>query len=84
MNRDFNIQLWHNKRELEFAPPHFIKCHTKVTDEAMLWVISSLEGRYSLVNTTDFTDFDLTMDTTIYFENPSEAMVYELRWSGGK
>jgi hypothetical protein len=84
MNREFNVQVWNGERELTFVPPHFVRCYTTITDESLFWVISSLIGRYTTQTHSDFTSFNLDINTFIYFEDPSEAMLYELRWSGSK
>lgn len=88
MIRDFNPQLWYGKRQLDNLPPHFIKATTETTPESLLWVKTKLSGRYvvlensasSLVPTLVMVDFH----GSIYFEDPKEVMLYELRWSGGK
>lgn len=80
--REFNPQLWFDERKLDYVPPHFTKCPTHLTNESQLWVITTLVGRYSIVQTADYTDFILENRNTIYFEDSKEAMMYELRWSG--
>lgn len=82
--REVNPQVWFGERELKHVPPHFIRCETPTSDEALLWVDTMLVGRYALSSYTEDTTFFLDFDTYIYFENPSEATMYELRWSGSK
>jgi hypothetical protein len=82
-----NPLLWYGERELQHIPPHFTKAHTTLTDESLFWVITKCHGRYTTTNVDeDVSDimsiFILTRN--IYFEDPAEAMMYELRWSGGK
>lgn len=87
MIRDFNPQLWFGKRQVDTLPPHFVKAHTALTTESLEWVKSKLTGRYTVLENTSMSITSLTMldlHSYIYFEDPKEAMYYELRWSGGK
>jgi hypothetical protein len=79
-----NPYKWFAEREVEHLPPHFVKCETELTDDSLLWVITKLSGRYAIIKQTDLAIFVLGSADIIYFEDPSEAMVYELRWSGSK
>jgi hypothetical protein len=85
-----NPLLWFSEREIKtHVPPHFIKCETPLTEKSKLWVITKLQGRYSISIGSDNNDSDaltyLFIDQEyIYFEDPKEAMIYELRWSGSK
>lgn len=84
--REFNPQLWFGERELKFMPPHFVKCYTPITPEGLTWVKTKLSGRYCLVDTTNVGTHTFVFDNTfnIAFEDPSDAVMYELRWSGSK
>jgi hypothetical protein len=75
---------WFGTRELSTVPPHFVKASTILSDKAKLWVVSKLVGRYAIVSITEDTDFIPFPNDYIFFEDPSEAMMYELRWSGSK
>jgi len=75
MNRDINPQIWFSTRELKKPPKHFLKSTTSVSDDAYVWVLSKLQGRFA-------TDLGDSFDNDIYFEDPKELMIYELRWSG--
>jgi hypothetical protein len=82
-----NPLLWYGERELQHIPPHFTKAPTALTDDSLFWVMTKCHGRYTTTNVDeDVSDimsiFILTRN--IYFEDPAEAMMYELRWSGGK
>ncbi len=80
---EINLQIWYSDRKLEFVPPHFIRAETPVTEESIFWVRARLQGRYSiaLVYESEL----LFLDTPrVYFEDPAEAMLYELRWAGSK
>jgi hypothetical protein len=77
-----NPAKWFGTRELKTVPPHFIKAQTPLTPNAKFWVTSKLEGRFAVVEVS--TDDDFLSSECIFFENPTEAMMYELRWSGSK
>lgn len=83
---NLNISNWFSKRELSHVPPHFTKCSTPLTGDApMIWIMSKLSGRYATtVGSSAVSSFILDQQTDIYFEDPAEAMLYELRWSGSK
>ena len=82
--REVNPQVWYGERELSHVPPHFIKSTTPLTNESLNWVNSKLIGRYSLSTYSEHQNFVFESRTNIYFEDPGEAMMYELRWSGSK
>ncbi len=84
INKEFNPQLWYGERNLTYVPRHFIKAPTTITTESELWVITSLQGRYAIIDDIDFINLVMNSNKTIYFEDPKEAMMYELRWSGSK
>ena len=75
---DINLMTWFAQRQLDFCPKHFVRCQTYLTDEARLWVYEYLTGRFYI--TTGVSD-DWGLDTEIFFENPQEAMLYELKFS---
>jgi hypothetical protein len=78
-----NVLAWYATRKLSICPPHFVKCTTPVTEKTLLWVMSKLHGRYTLEEGDD-DDFMFVSIRYISFEDPAEAMLYELRWSGTK
>jgi hypothetical protein len=84
---NFNPLLWYGERKLQHIPPHFTKATTALTDDALFWVITKCHGRYS-ISTVEEDENDIMsifiLTQNIYFEDPAEAMMYELRWSGGK
>ena len=73
-----NLHTWFSDRELNYCPKHFIKCTTPLTDEGKLWVYENLIGRFYVNNGIGD---DWGFDSTISFEDPQEAMIYELTWS---
>jgi hypothetical protein len=88
-----NPLLWFSEREIKtHVPPHFIKCESPLTEKSKLWVITRLQGRYSISVDTGSKEDDNIGNITylfidqehIYFEDPAEATFYELRWSGSK
>lgn len=81
-----NPAKWFGTRELSNVPPHFVQSNTTVTEKSKLWVTSKLQGRYAFATVTDEDDTVLGFLTQehIFFEDPAEAMLYELRWSGSK
>ena len=82
--REVNQQVWFGERELSHVPPHFVKATTPLTNEGLNWVNSKLVGRYSLSTLSEHENFIFESRTYIYFEDPGETMMYELRWSGSK
>jgi len=74
---NINMNTWFMERELVFCPIHFIKCNALLTLEAKYWVYEILKGRFYISEQDVFFDFG----TTIYFEDPQEATLYELTWS---
>ena len=79
-----NVLAWYATRKLAISPPHFVKCSTPLSDKSLLWVMTKLQGRYSLTDSEEEDDFMFLTTQDIYFEDPAEAMLYELRWSGTK
>ena len=82
-----NPLLWFSEREVRITPPHFIKCPTPLTEKSKNWVMTKTQSRYSIVMSNGDSEDPIAIfiDTYyIYFEDPIEATVYELRWSGGK
>ena len=86
--RDIDPLVWFGTRDVSPAPKHFIKTPTPTTSESLIWVITKLKGRYSLSTIVEDGTSVLILGNdiyqTIYFEEPADAMMYELRWAGGK
>lgn len=81
MKREIDPQSWFGTREVKSSlPKHFIKASTAITEESYQWVIKKLAGRFITIG--DVTESFLDK-SYVYFEDPKEAMIYELRWSGG-
>lgn len=82
-----NPLLWFGEREVKSTPPHFTKCPTPLSEKSKTWVMSKTQSRYSIVLGNDGSEDPLAIFTDayfVYFEDPKEATLYELRWSGGK
>jgi len=80
MNYEVNPLVWFAERELSYPPLHFVTVTTPVTIESKHWVLDHLSGRFSITpNTTDV--FNLESIGIISFEDPKEAMLFELKWS---
>jgi hypothetical protein len=83
MKREIDPQSWFGTREVKGGiPKHFVRATTGMSEESYLWVVKKLYGRFgtSSIEISNFSTFSI--DTYIYFEDPKEAMIYELRWSG--
>jgi hypothetical protein len=85
--REISPLVWFGKREVTHIPKHFVKAPTPVLEDSYEWVQCKLTGRFGIGNGLD-TDNDLMVVTSltqyIYFEDPADAMMFELRWSGSK
>ena len=71
---DLNISQWFTTRELTYVPSHFVSTNTKVTDESYRWILEKLTGRFVMLNV------GVAMFPTPAFEDPKEALFYELTW----
>lgn len=73
---------------MDHEPIHFVRTNTKLTKESLDWIINNLSGRYFLAPEIDgdpintlATFFDKYYNMVPSFEDPGEAMMYELKWS---
>lgn len=73
MNLTINIETWLTDRELSYCPKHFVKANTPLFDKSKIWILERLHGRFYIQN--DHLSF------IPFFEDPEEAMLYELTWS---
>ena len=82
---DINPLVWYSNLEIDTIPPHFVKSSTSVTEDNYFWVKTKITGRYT-ISAVPINDVDMIFDLRpyVFFENPSDAMLYELRWSGSK
>lgn len=82
--------IWFGNRKLDYEPLHFTRATTSLTPQSLEWLIKNLKGRYYIASNIDF---EAALKTDFYFgegfgnaavpsfEDPSEAMFYELTWS---
>jgi hypothetical protein len=90
---DINLHTWFTDRELDYCPKHFVKSNTVITKESKLWILERLTGRFYIQSQTikmptlnlpaslGRTVYPNFTDEVPYFEDPSEATLYELTWS---
>jgi len=71
---DISLMAWYGQRQLDFCPKHFIKANTQVNENSIKWIHERLTGRFYLIDEGFFYD-------TVYFEDPQEAILFELTWS---
>ena len=74
---------WFSERELKYTPKHFIISKTPLTNEGKIWILNKLKGRFSVTFTEDAVDDFLVFHSmgNPAFEDPKEAIFYELTWS---
>lgn len=76
-----DILRWNVTRKVEIKPRHFILVNVPVTEESIIWIEETLVGRYHL--TIIYPDVTKVFLGSICpcFEDPEEALLYELRWA---
>lgn len=64
---------------MQYCPPHFVTTGTPTTDESTYWILERLVGRFYLhkVYGEEFGGYKYYP----FFEDPQEAILYELTWS---
>ena len=74
---------WFSERELTYTPKHFIVTSHPYTPESKQWVLDKLSGRFSVTYATISSSLigDVISPSCIAFEDPQEAVFYELKWS---
>jgi hypothetical protein len=72
---DINLHTWFVHRELNFSPSHFVVSKTPITDESKIWIQEKLSGRYAMGGIENS-----FLEYAPSFEDPKEAMMYELAW----
>ena len=74
---------WFSERELKYTPKHFVVAKAQLTTESKLWILNNLKGRFTIVNEID-DDSDIFQVFNFghpAFEDPKEAVLFELKWS---
>ena len=69
---------WFSDREVNFKPPHFVMTNTHITKESKFWILKNLKGRFALIEYDYITRIKKIVPA---FEDPQEAILYELAWS---
>ena len=75
---------WFSERELTYTPKHFVVVSHPCTDESKQWVLDKLSGRFCITYPTLSNNnnlIELLTPSCIAFEDPQEAVFYELKWS---
>jgi hypothetical protein len=78
---DINLHTWFSERELKYIPSHFVMVNSAVTSESRQWVLEKLQGRFATASTTFDVYSHSLPKVRIAFEDPKEAVFYELTWS---
>ncbi len=78
---DINLYTWFTDRELDYVPKHFTLASTPVTSESREWVLEKLSGRFATTSIPFDYQTNHFPNVRIAFENPKEAVFYELTWS---
>lgn len=78
MIEKLNYHSWFGYRCLNYKPAHFHATSTPLTVEKQDWVDEKLTGRYSIVMVEEKYGYG---HRVLYFEDPQEAILYELTWS---
>lgn len=84
MKLKINEVTWYKNRFLRSQiPVHFTLTRTPSTSENLEWVLERLSGRFALVQNaaSEDTDFMSYYQKTYAFEDPKEAVQFELTWS---
>lgn len=77
---NINLMTWFDGRECKNLPKHFVPASTEVTDQAKDWVLEHLIGRFHIRGEGN-PNYIFDNKLMIYFEDPKELVLYELRWS---
>jgi hypothetical protein len=76
---------WFSERQLKHTPGHFTISNTSLSPESKLWILNTLKGRFSIVQKDIEIDDPLLVVNYMYgypaFEDPKEAILYELMWT---
>lgn len=78
--------IWFTEREvLTHTPKHFVRTRTPITDESKSWILNNLKGRFSITYLDDANDsvsglFIASLYGYPAFEDPKEAIFFELTW----
>lgn len=73
-------EVWYINRRMDFKPSHFITVKTPLTKNSAQWILNNLTGRFTFNGNNELNE-DLDEVTYPSFEDPAEAILYELKWS---
>ena len=78
---NINLMTWFSERQLNVCPKHFIMVKIPVSEDSLSWIIDRLSGRFHIG--ADHKQPSLLFDLDEYpsFEDPQEAMLFQLTWS---
>jgi len=66
---------------VNYVPAHFVIATPSATEENLLWVYKSTKGRFAFVaHALPLMDVYIYDTDSYAFEDPQEAILYELRW----
>lgn len=71
---DINFYTWFVDRNVNPCPDHFVKSKTELTPESRAWIYDKLTGRFNIGQS------GFLAGLCPSFEDPKEAMMYELTW----
>lgn len=80
---NINLHTWFAQRRVEFLPKHFVATKTPLDDAKHIWILEKCVGRYYVGKNKEDDDDWLSLfnEERAYFEDPQEAVLYELTWS---
>ena len=79
-----NLQTWFTERRLDILPEHFVVTTTPLDEKKHLWILENCTGRYYIGSKSNESNADwlsLFAEEFVFFEDPQEAVLYELTWS---
>lgn len=84
--KEIDPAVWYTERQVtNHTPRHFVRANTALSTESIAWILNNLKGRFAIVHTDLFNNatFDLVV-ASLYgypaFEDPKEAVLFELTW----
>ena len=80
---ELNTSTWYTERELSYCPKHFVKASTALSQDRYIWIQEKLHGRYYVAKNlaNDLESILSDRNDFPFFEDPQEAVYYELVWS---
>jgi len=84
LDYEINPMIWFCDRCLPHTPIHFVISKVPLTQESLDWLYNNTTGRFSLTTLPKATEDYLIHLNAFFghpaFENPQEAVIYELKW----